>query len=99
MYNDPFFWAAAFGAAVIRAAVTTGQSLFAAVVEIFIAVFSAWAFTPVIIYMLHKDTEVWAVPVASLVALTASGVVRAVVTASNKENVLGFVIKFLSNRK
>ncbi len=97
--QDPFFWIAAIGAAIVRALSVPHETVMKSGIEIFISVFCSWAFTPLVIDLLERSPEIYTAPVAALVALTASGLVRMLILSSNDKNLFKSLLDLWRGRK
>lgn len=71
------FWAALFGAAMVRVLTSPFHSVLRAAIQVFVSVFVAWLATDAAVDYLHLNPEVYRVPMGGLIALTADGLVRA----------------------
>lgn len=76
--HDWTFWVALIGAALVRVLTSPFHSLLRACAQVFVSVFMAWLFTDPAISYLHLDPLVYRAPVGGLIALTADGIVRAI---------------------
>ena len=80
--HDWTFWVALFGAAIVRVLTSPFHSVLRSLAQVLVSVFVAWAFTDAMIDYLHLSPGVYRVPVGALLALTADGIVRAVLAAA-----------------
>ena len=80
--NDLSFWAAMLGAAILRVATSPVHSFWRALLMLGTSIFIAWLLTDAVIDWLHLNAAVYRTPMAGLIALTADGLVRAVMRAA-----------------
>jgi hypothetical protein len=81
--HDLRFWLAVFGATVVKVATSPYHSFKRAMLTVFAAVFSAWAFTDPVIAYLNLDPDSYRNMFAALLALTGEGFMRFLIAFAN----------------
>ena len=74
--HDWSFWVALVGAAFMRVATSPFHSVVRSLLQVLLAVFVGWGFTDPTVDYFHLTPEIYRVPTGILIALTADGLVR-----------------------
>lgn len=90
---DPTLWIAAIGAAIVRALTVPHETFVKGLLDVGVSVFCSWAFTNAVVDQLSLDPEIYTAPMSALIALTASGLVRALIVVSRDRNLLMTIIR------
>lgn len=94
MNNDWTFWIALVGAALLRVVTSPFHSLLRALLQIAVSLVFAWIFTDAVVDYLHLNPAVYRVPMGALLALTADGIVRAILsTSGNPKTVIDLILR------
>jgi uncharacterized membrane protein YpjA len=92
--NDWTFWIGVVLAALVRVATSPFHSIMRAVLQIAVSLVVAWIFTDAVVDYLHLNPAIYRVPMGALLALTADGVVRAILsTAGNPKTLLSMIFR------
>lgn len=94
MNNDWTFWLALMGAALLRVVTSPFHSIARAILQIAVSLVFAWIFTDAVVDYLHLNPVIYRVPMGALLALTADGIVRAILsTAGNPKTLLSIIFR------
>jgi uncharacterized membrane protein YpjA len=92
--NDWTFWIGIAIAALVRVATSPFHSLGRAFLQIAVSLAVAWLFTDAVVDYLHLNPAIYRVPMGALLALTADGIVRAILsTSGNPRTLLGLIFR------
>jgi uncharacterized membrane protein YpjA len=91
---DWTFWLSLVGAALLRVVTSPFHSLARSFVQIGVSLVFAWIFTDAVVDYLHLNPAIYRVPMGALLALTADGIVRAILsTAGNPKTILNMIFR------
>ena len=94
MNNDWTFWLSLVGAALLRVVTSPFHSILRALLQIAVSLVFAWIFTDAVVDYLHLNPAIYRVPMGALLALTADGIVRAILnTAGNPRTLLSVIFR------
>lgn len=97
--HDWAFWAALIGASAIKVMTSPYHSFFRAVVMVITSVFIAWLLTDPVVDFLKLDPGVYKAAVGGLLALTADGLVRLLLTWASNPGELVDLVNRLRGKK
>ena len=88
------FWVALIGTAIVKVIASPFSSVWKALATFFISIFIAWLFADPVVDYLSLDPATYQAPMAGLIALTAEGLVRAILSwATHPESILAAIFK------